>query len=78
MRNMNSFREIDGLKGIFIFLIVIMHVKGAFDYAFSTVLRPAYDYGGYFGNYMFFLLSGFLMGYWYSERIRKSGNDPES
>lgn len=73
-----NFRELDGLRGIFILLIVVMHVKGAFDYAFSSVLRPVYDYGGYFGNYMFFLLSGFLMGYWYSERIRKSGSDPES
>lgn len=74
MRNKSSFREIDGLKGLFIMLIVIMHIQEAFQYSFYTVLRPVYSYGGYFGNYMFFLLSGFLMGYWYTERIRNCGD----
>ena len=60
MEKRERFAALDGLRAVFGMGIVIYHVNGAFGSAFSGVLAPVYAYGGYFGNYFFFLLSGFL------------------
>ena len=60
MEKRERFAALDGLRAVFGMGIVIYHVNGTFGSAFSGVLAPVYAYGGYFGNYFFFLLSGFL------------------
>ena len=52
------FEAIDGLRAVFGLGIVIYHVNETFGAAFSEVLSPVYAYGGYFGNYLLFMLSG--------------------
>lgn len=63
------FYQLDSLRGIFILGIVIYHVNAYFDAAFSGILGPVYKYGGYFGNYFFFMLSGFLTAYTYRSAL---------
>lgn len=63
------FIELDGLRAIFCIGIVLYHVSGLFDTPFSTFLCPVYHYGGYFGNYIFFMISGFLISFQYKNRI---------
>lgn len=60
MEHRERFAALDGLRAVFGLGIVIYHVNGTFGSPFSGVLAPVYAYGGYFGNYFFFLLSGFL------------------
>lgn len=69
MNDQNRFIGLDGLRAIFCVGIVLFHVNGTFNSVFSKLFWPVYKYGGYFGNYMFFMLSGFLMSYHYKERI---------
>ena len=57
--------QLDSLRGIFIMGILIYHVNASFGSAFSEFLDPVYKYGGYFGNYFFFMLSGFLIAFSY-------------
>lgn len=63
------FIELDGLRAIFCIGIVLYHVSGLFDTPFSTLLWPVYRYGGYFGNYIFFMISGFLISFQYKNKI---------
>lgn len=60
---------LDGLRAIFCVGIVLFHVNGAFGSVFSGWLGPVYAYGGYFGNYLFFLVSGLLAALHYKERF---------
>lgn len=57
------------LRGLFILSIVIFHIGDMFGRCFGQVLGVFYTYGGYLGNYFFFLLSGFLLGGSYREKI---------
>ncbi len=65
------FAGLDGLRGIFCIGIVIYHAGPIFQFAFSKWLNPIYSYGGYWGNYLFFMISGFLIAYGYQVNIRE-------
>lgn len=65
------FAALDGLRAVFSAGIVIYHVNTMFDSAFSSLLTPVYTYGGYFGNYFLFILSGLLTAWHYKERLAK-------
>lgn len=69
MGDSKFFDSLDGLRAIFCIGIVIYHVNSSFHSAFSKWLDPVYQYGGYFGNYIFFIISGFLIAYRYKERV---------
>ncbi len=69
MEQTKRFAGLDGLRAVFCIGIVIYHVKEPFDAAFSEWLDPVYRYGGYFGNYIFFMLSGLLTAYHYKNRM---------
>ncbi len=69
MDNRGRLKGLDGLRAVFCIAIVIYHVNLSFDSVFSPWLDPIYSYGGYFGNYMFFILSGFLTAYHYKKKI---------
>lgn len=63
MEKRERLQALDGLRAVFGMGIVIYHAGSAFGAPFSGALGPVYQYGGYFGNYFFFLLSGFLANY---------------
>ena len=65
----NRWKSLDTLKGIAIFAVVLFHVGGAFSGAFSGALGFFYRWGGYFGNYLFFMVSGLCISAGYRERI---------
>lgn len=65
------FAGLDGLRGIFCIGIVLYHISGIFQFAFSKWLNPIYEYGGYLGNYIFFMISGFLIAYAHQVNIRE-------
>lgn len=52
--------SLDVLKGISIFAIVFFHTNSSFPGAF-TLLHPIYTWGGYFGDHLFSMLSGFTI-----------------
>ena len=70
MNNRRSFDSITGLKGLFIMVIVFLHTLPdtplVNSIPFTSFLK---NYGAIFGNSMFFMISGFLMGCSYRERI---------
>ena len=63
LKGINCFR---GMKGWFIYFIVIYHT---FDGSgvLAQLFEPIKRYGGYFGNYIFFMMSGFLVEYSFSK-----------
>ena len=71
------FEAIDGLRAVFGLGIVIYHVNETFGAAFSEVLSPVYAYGGYFGNYLLFMLSG-LFTHRHSWRPGRTASDHTS
>ena len=58
---------LNGLKGWFIFVIVIYHTFNATG-LITDILSPIKQYGGYVGNSLFFMMSGFLTGYSFSPK----------
>lgn len=68
MKN-NRFAALDGLRAIFGMGIVIYHINTWFGSPLPYLLYPVYRYGGYFGNYMFFIISGLLISLRYKERL---------
>lgn len=60
---------IDGLCAISSMGIIIYHVNTVFDSPFPLILSPVFNYGGYFGNYMFFIISGLLISLRYKDRL---------
>lgn len=69
MTRSKHFAGLDGIRAIFCIGIVLYHVQSSFDSVFSEWLDPVYHYGGYFGNYVFFILSGMLIAYHYKKPI---------
>ena len=64
MRN----KQIDGLRGITIFLIVIYHVFCRYSEIYLNRSIPLVKYFGTFGNSVFLLISAyFLTGEWGGE-----------
>lgn len=75
MSRTRNYPALDGLKGIFMFLIVFNHVlpelpapTPILDAIPLTSFIP--KFGGDLGNCMFFMLSGFVMSTGYQNRIR--------
>ncbi len=64
---------IDSLKGIIMLFIVLFHINATsvFDGAFNKYLYPIYQYGGAFGNYFFFMISGYLLSNSTKAKIQK-------
>ncbi len=64
---------IDSLKGIIMLFIVLFHINATsvFDGAFNKYLHPIYQYGGAFGNYFFFMISGYLLSNSTKAKIQK-------
>lgn len=60
--------SLDVLKGIAIFSIVLFHTNDSFPGAFPN-LKFLYTWGGYLGDYLFFMLSGFTIFYTYSMKV---------
>lgn len=60
---------LDGLRAIFCIGVVLFHVSDAFDSVFSGLLGPVYAFGGYFGNYIFFIISGLLTALLYKKPL---------
>ncbi|RKJ46795.1 acyltransferase [bacterium 1XD8-76] len=69
MEIQNRFIGIDGLRALFCTGLVFYHINEVFHSAFYALLWPVYQYGGYFGNYIFFMVSGFLVAFFYKERV---------
>lgn len=65
----SRWKSLDTLKGIAIFSVVLFHVGGTFSGAFSGALDVFYRWGGYFGNYLFFMISGLCISAGYQNRI---------
>lgn len=49
--------------------IVLYHINKSFQSPFATLLAPVYQYGGYFGNYIFFMISGLLTARHFKKKI---------
>lgn len=64
-----KFPGLDGLRAIFCIGIVLYHVNESFQSPFPSLLNPIYHYGGYFGNYTFFIISGLLIACHYKIKI---------
>lgn len=69
MEIQNRFIGIDGLRALFCMGLVFYHINEIFHSAFNALLWPVYRYGGYFGNYIFFMISGFLAAFYYKKQI---------
>ena len=68
--NQRRFYEIDTLKGIMTFCIVLFHLSGTdLKEAFPNILHIFYRHGGDYGNTLFFMLSGFMMYYVYLKKV---------
>lgn len=57
------------LKFLACFLIMIFHLDNTFNGIFSQYVPFLQKYGGYLGNYTFFILSGFCMDYSYRYKL---------
>lgn len=69
------YKSLIGLRGIFILMVVLFHIQVTLDNALPNMLEFVYTYGGYMGNYFFFMLSGFLIAHSYKNSIISSGID---
>lgn len=70
MEQTRRFHSLTGLKGIFTLLIVFFHTLPTTPLISAIPLTSFIGiYGGTLGNYMFFMLSGFLICHTYKDRI---------
>ena len=72
-----KFETLDGLKGVCIIIIVLFHTMEASYFGTGAVLSIIQNYGGYFGNYTFFMISGFLIAYNYNYQEKAEGCFPK-
>ena len=71
-KEQKQIRSLTGLKGVFIMLIVMSHTLPDTPLIRSIPLTSLLsEYGGLWGNIMFFMLSGYLISMGYRERITK-------
>lgn len=70
MEKRNRLPALDGLRGLFALVILVHNCCPVSEVFAGVPLLPfLWNYGGIFGNAMFFLLSGYLMARRYRERI---------
>lgn len=67
--NKKRYEALTSLRGFFIYGIALFHMGVMIGRPMKRILDPVYHLGGYFGDYFFFMLSGFLMCHVYRERI---------
>lgn len=67
--NRKYYDSLVGLRGLFILLIVLFHISVTLGTVLPDELEFIYTYGGYMGNYFFFMLSGFLIAHNYKNKI---------
>lgn len=65
----DKWNRLSFLKFLACFLIMIFHLDNTFDGIFSQYVPFLQKYGGYLGNYTFFILSGFCMDYSYRHKL---------
>ena len=65
----DTFQSFNGLRFVFILGIVLFHTHKRFSSPFNRLLHPVYQFGGYFGNYMLFMLSGFCVAHRYGKEL---------
>lgn len=71
-----EYKSLTSLRGIFITIIAIFHVGHSFGQPF-VLFEPIYNMGGMWGNFFFFMVSGFLSSLMfckedYSENLKPS------
>lgn len=70
MKKSDRLTSLDGLRGLFALVILVHNCCPVSRILDGIPLLPfLWNYGGIFGNAMFFLLSGYLMARRYRERI---------
>lgn len=65
----DKWNRLSFLKFLACFLIMIFHLDNTFNGFFSQYVPFLQNYGGYLGNYTFFILSGFCMDYSYHNKL---------
>ena len=69
-----SFHQLSALSSIkvpFVVGIIMFHFGKYFGYPFNNICHVFYAYGGYLGNYIFFLISGILIAHTYKIRLQR-------
>lgn len=71
MNKSKTYSSINCIKIVFIMMIVLMHTGATYGYPLEnlTVIRNIYSYGGMYGNYFFFICSGFFIALHYADSI---------
>jgi peptidoglycan/LPS O-acetylase OafA/YrhL len=58
----NRFLELDALRGIAVFLVLLSHYTWAYDYHFQSLSEHSFHFShGEFGVQVFFMISGFVI-----------------
>ena len=65
----DKWNRLSFLKLLSFLLIMIFHLDNSFCGVFSHYIPFFQKYGGYLGNYTFFILSGFCMDYSYKHKL---------
>ena len=65
-----EYKSLTSLRGLFIMLIVLFHANGVFIVNYPKWLMGIITDGQYYGNYFFFMLSGFVISNAYKNRIQ--------
>ena len=74
MNNSKAYNSINCLKIVFSLMIVLMHTGATYGYPFGNlnIIRNIYSYGGMYGNYFFFICSGFFNALHYADGISEN------
>ena len=65
----DKWNRLSFLKLVSCIFIMIFHLDNSFHGVFSQYIPYIQRYGGYLGNYIFFILSGFCMDYAYKHKL---------
>ena len=65
----DKWNRLSFLKLLACFCIMVFHLDNSFNGVFSHYVPFIQKYGGYLGNYTFFILSGFCMDYSYKNKL---------
>lgn len=74
MNNNKTYNSINCLKIVFSLMIVLIHTGATYGYPFGNlnIIRNIYSYGGMYGNYFFFICSGFFNALHYADGISEN------
>lgn len=71
MSKKEHFTSLTSFRGLFIVMIVIYHLGNNFPQIGNGCLDWCYSWGGWLGNIFFFMASGFMISYGYTEKIEE-------